>query len=258
MAGSFDLFVATRFNTAPRLLWGHSIQPLISDIDFILDETAKQLLLKVGSSFDDYLELDTPCREAIKLCCELLVGLDQFQRRSATSPSLSALVKARNAVQHEVLCLQSFNLSIQSTDDRTSDLCRISLLLFSCMVFFPIPQPTGVHLRLVTQLRHAIDGAGAAVWNSRRNLLAWIQVLGGIGASATAHRSWYVNTFAENALRHFDSWDDLKRILETHLWWDYMFDEASERFWHEAQHAAGSSLRSHFPTADPSTGYGRQ
>jgi len=66
-------------------------------------------------------------------------------------------------------------------DYQTLELCRISLLLFSCMVFFPLPLPTGVPFRIVTQLRNAIDGASAVMWNSRRNLLAWTLVLGGIG-----------------------------------------------------------------------------
>jgi hypothetical protein len=253
MVGSFDLFVASRFDTAPRLLWRHPVQPLISDVDYVPDIMAKKLSLKVGSSFDDYPELDTRCREAIRLGCVLLIGIDQYQRRAAASPSLSALVRARNAEQHKILSLPPPDVSVGFMDYQTLELCRISLLLFSCMVFFPLPPPTGVSFRIVTQLRHAIDGASAVMWNSRRNLLAWTLVLGGIGAFATVHRNWYVSTFERKALRHFDRWDDLKRVLETHLWWDSMFDKASERFWVEAQLEAETSLRSDISIPEMST-----
>jgi len=48
MSGSFDLFVASRFDTAPRLLWRHPVQPLISDVDYVPDITATTIVIESG------------------------------------------------------------------------------------------------------------------------------------------------------------------------------------------------------------------
>lgn len=175
---------------------------------------------------EEYIEL-------IGMMCVLLTGLDQYQRETASAPSLPALVRARTAVQHRLTSIRPVDMLQATPDQRIFEICRITLLIFSNMVFFPLPQTTGVNVRLVTNLRFAINTTIAQPWIHQTDLVTWALMIGGIAAETTKHRRWFVLTFQDKLVWHVEDWDEVQMVLEGYLWWDYTCAHPGRIYWNE-------------------------
>lgn len=240
---SCDLYFATRFGTAPRLTYRHPIYPLIPDIEYVPDTLAEHLLLKSARSLVTLpaLALTEEYMETIGMSCVLLAALDQYLRETASAPSLPSLVRARSALQHKLTSLQPVDMLLATFDDQTREICRTTLLIFSNMVFFPLPHVSGVNTRLVASLRLSIAATGDEFLVQHLGLVTWALMIGGIAAFPTENRTWFASTFRNNLLWHTDDWNEVEAVLEAHLWWSYVCEDAGKMFWKEVHSVNRSS-----------------
>lgn len=167
----------------------------------------------------------------------------------ATSYDESLIADQRNLTQHTLLSLPPstdlptfYSHPMEST---TYEACRLAALIFAVGVIFPIPTPNTPLPKLAQQLHSVLQHPTAsALWDfpSTRIPLVWVLILGGIAATNTPQRPFFVETLRETAHRSgLTSYQDVKRMLEMMLWYDAACDDAGEALWSEAiKHYAGA------------------
>lgn len=160
----------------------------------------------------------------------------------ATSYDESLIADQRNLTQHTLLSLPpSTDLPTfysHPTESTTYEACRLAAFIFAVGVIFPIPATNTPLPRLAQQLHSVLQHPTAsALWTSpsTRIPLVWVLILGGIAATNTPHRPFFVTNLSETARRSgLTSFQDVKGILEMMLWYDVACDEAAESLWLEA------------------------
>lgn len=165
----------------------------------------------------------------------------------ATSYDESLLADQRNLTQYTLLSLpRSTDLRTYYShphESATYEACRLAALIFAVGVIFPIPEPNTPLPRLATELQAALQSpASETLWTSPKTRipLIWVLVLGGIAATNTPERPFFVSALTESARRSgLASWADVKRVLEMMLWFDVACDEAGELLWDQASLGAG-------------------
>ncbi|RVX69994.1 hypothetical protein B0A52_06165 [Exophiala mesophila] len=252
----YDLLFATRFGVPPKLPCNRPMAPLIPDIQCIPDDVAQRMLSRLGKSLFSLQELDCESIQAVEDCCILVVGLDQYQRRTPWAPSLPSLIAARTVAQHQLATLPPISDFLASAETPTAithqirEICRIALLMFSDMTIFPVPRVSRVKARLVSTLRKRLEIISPDLWSLHRELMSWILMIGGVAARATTHRDWFVSIFHARLWWYLNEWKDVKDILETYLWWDYVYFDVGLDFWmqvhkrHDSIASSGKSLAS--------------
>lgn len=154
----------------------------------------------------------------------------------------SLVADQRNLTQYTLLSIPpSTDLPTyysHPTEAATYEACRLAALVFAVGVIFPIPAPNTPLPKLAQQLQSVLQqSSSSALWTSpnTRIPLIWILILGGIAASDTPERPFFVSALGETARRSgLTSWQDVKRVLEMMLWYDVACDEAGESLWLEA------------------------
>ena len=238
---SVDICFATRAHTTPEFDWRHS--RCLADIDsnYLPDSQALRMLHKTGKGFHEIKELRC-LDEAIRYVRDVVVALDQHQRGGQNAPSLPSLLRARNAVQHHLLCLPSAD-SIQNMDCVNRflyNICRLGFLIFSNMALFPLPMESGVAERLVTMLRETLSNIPCLeddnVWLRYSGVLTWVVLLGGISSTSTSARLWYVSYLGNIIPTVYTlRWRILEdEVLSTFIWWRHVCDQLGESIWMEA------------------------
>lgn len=197
------------------------------------------MLSRLGTSLLTLRALDCQLIDAVETCCILVVGLDQYQRRASSAPSLPSLIAARTVTQHKLTTLTPISDSVTSASTTTaithqiSEICRLVLLLFSDMIIFPVPRVSGVKARLVSTLRKRLEMFPLGLWIRHRELMSWILMIGGVAACSTVHRDWFVSIFHARLRWYVDEWKHVKDILETYLWWDHVCFDVGLDFWRQ-------------------------
>jgi hypothetical protein len=115
--------------------------------------------------------------------------------------------------------------------------CRISAMIFGVGVTFPLPPETAPLSTLAKLLQIELQQHDQNIaWSSLAavRVLFWAFTLGGIAATGTHNREWFVAELKQLALLHrLNTWDDLKPILKTVLWLDCACDSAGKKLWNE-------------------------
>lgn len=129
-----------------------------------------------------------------------------FQMLSDSSvdrPAYDRIGDYRNLVQHRLLSLPTANdLRESILVDRIAsqatlnlyDACRMTTLLYSTHVTFPIPRTTSQREDLVTTHRSKLLATGPHIRQNTQalELLLWCSVIGGIASEHGTHRNWYM------------------------------------------------------------------
>jgi hypothetical protein len=121
--------------------------------------------------------------------------------------------------------------------------------IYSDMVLFPLPSCTLMKPRLARELRQILEetqytellisnpkGAKLTVIT---DIFTWIIVMGGIAASFTAHRQFFVNCLRGRvSMGQVDegveqSWESFKELVSKFLWWEYVLDVPTMELWSE-------------------------
>lgn len=211
-------------------------------VSYSPDAQARRLLRQLGKGFDEIPEL-SGLGDTVYLIRDVVVALDQYERRSRERAGLPVLLRARNAVQHHLLCLPQaeMNPNTGGIDCSLQEICRLGFLIFSNLALFPLPAASGVAARLVGMLRgclldSTISLSHVNVWSQYSTLVTWAAVLGGIASCSLSEHLWYVNYLADiTALTPAPEWHSVEEdILSRYIWWRHTCSQLGERVWMEA------------------------
>ncbi|KAJ5876323.1 uncharacterized protein N7529_001907 [Penicillium soppii] len=124
----------------------------------------------------------------------------------------------------------------------TYEACRLAALIFGVGVLFPIPAQN-TPLNNIARLIQAVllQPTASELWSTpaTRIPLLWILTLGGIAASETPERAWFVSALEDIMSKMgIHTWPSLKTLLVSMIWYDAACDMAAEALWFECQSQA--------------------
>ena len=205
----------------------------------VLDDGAMDLASKLGSGFYTLhmLDLDDKIWRVLAAMCEVTVALDHYHRGGPSAPLLADLVIARNSAQHQLLTLALNPWDSSSQSNYLYEVCRLTALIYSNIVIFPMPPVSGVHAILACRLRETLD---SALLSSCSNLylpfLLWAVTLGGISCSLSSERGYFQRRFIEVCTKlGLARWNRIQEHLSSFLWLDFVCAKESVAFWLEAR-----------------------
>jgi hypothetical protein len=110
---------------------------------------------------------------------------------------------------------------------------RHAAFIYSAAVTFPLPAMTGHFHKLAGILQPLLEASKFdPCWRHCPRTLLWILVLGGIAASDTKERSWFVKSIAIVArILKIGTWEQVTEIMEGFLWLDSACDAGGKALW---------------------------
>lgn len=108
-------------------------------------------------------------------------------------------------------------------------------MIFSAAVTFPLPPLTGIFRKFAVALRAILEESKSEpCWELYPKTLLWILVLGGVAATGTPDRAWYVQniSWVSGALG-FSEWEEVAEELESYLWLESVCDAGGRLLWAE-------------------------
>ncbi|KAH8817202.1 hypothetical protein F5884DRAFT_245066 [Xylogone sp. PMI_703] len=135
----------------------------------------------------------------------------------------STLIDHRNTAQHALISLPP----------RTgcAECYRLSALIYSLLVTFPLPYTVAPFRPLVRQLKAALSW-----WDGNDEMLTWVLVIGGMGAVGLEEREWFVKTFHLLMTKtNIRSWEEVREVVKKGLWYGPTNDADGRDFWYECQ-----------------------
>jgi hypothetical protein len=150
------------------------------------------------------------------------------------------IIELRNLIQYRVMSLPAVGEILDPYLDLppTYGALRLALMAYTMMVLFPSPLEMDPHPRIAKQLRYELELTGVSldIWMPMVELLLWVLMLGGISASDTEHRPWYVDQIQWLApLLGLTSWDQVKETMTSIVWIDSPCDVEGQALWQEVQ-----------------------
>lgn len=139
-----------------------------------------------------------------------------------------ALADQRNHIIHHVMSLEP-PTSLLHRGDRLHECCRLSLILYSMGVVFPMTLHAAPWDNLISRLCLLLNQDGCELIKDARNsyssalsIVAWIATVGGIAAYQTAFRSDFVSLLrfsvaAGNLGTDFESFKACMGFLEVYI-----------------------------------------
>ena len=137
---------------------------------------------------------------------------------------LSSLMYSRNAAQHSLLCLESWEQldeKDQTSAHRTVyDACRLTALIYSNALLFAVPHHSGWHTALAGKLRMVLEyGERLDSWRTwMQATLLWCLMVGGIAAFQSSDREYFERSLC-NLWRKMNrpSWKSADSMLNDYL-----------------------------------------
>ena len=238
---SSDILAASKKLSAPQYPFhslragkGHSLQD-------ILNFGIIEIQLNLGQYRDKGFTEDlAEVFQGMKMYISDLEENMRYQNTLENYDRLQEIADQRNLIQHSLLCLSPATRAagLSSDDCLLYDVYRVASLIFSTGIIFPIPYGGSPLPRLAKTLRYNLERLKPAQYQSThvQGLLIWAVTLGGIAASHTPDRSWFVAKLKEVSLSSsVQCWSRLKRILRCVIWLDSACDIAGQQLWNETQ-----------------------
>lgn len=154
--------------------------------------------------------------------------------------ALDTLADCRNLIQwHIMSLLPGSQLGTRLMDAYPLyESCRLALVIMGVGVVFPLPPQSAPLLDLARMLQAELQSTRdfAKVYSSvSTKLVYWCLILGGIAATGSSERRWYVEEIRRLAGPYgLPEWDRIKRDLKTILWLDRACDFGGRLLWEEA------------------------
>lgn len=130
----------------------------------------------------------------------------------------------RNIIQWHIMSLLP-STQLGSSHASTFPLyeaCRLALIIFGVGVAFPLPPQSAPLVTLGRMLKielKAYHQETKDIPPSARSLYVWILTLGGIAATGSSEREWFVDKLQLHTACHGISiWDDFETELKSTLW----------------------------------------
>ena len=155
-------------------------------------------------------------------------------------PNISEIASNRNVVQHQLLSLSSMS-ELEKTEKENAlfyETCRLTALLYSVMVTFPIPRSNDIRQALLHKIKESMTQqvlVSAAMLEKRRELLdmfIWCLVIGGIAALGKEELRWFVDrTRCVVFFLQLRSWSDIEAKLRNFAWLKSACNPGAITFW---------------------------
>lgn len=204
--------------------------PLHSNIGSAERDSRLQYLLNIGLTAElaNVLETANVYIDTVRYFCE----------SPWTNLDLSMIADQRNFVQNAILSLPraaEFG-PIFDMAHPLYEICRLGCLVVGVGIIFPLPASTAPLQLLATLLKEQLSTKlNLQLQSDVSHLLLWAIVLGGIAASHSIERQWFVSALQIMSFNAgLSDWSELKLILERILWLDIAGDSAGKRLWGEA------------------------
>jgi hypothetical protein len=114
---------------------------------------------------------------------------------------------------------------------------RHAAIIYSVAVTFPLPPISGIFRKLAGKLKDILENSKLdPCWQLCPKTLLWILILGGIAASETKDRRWYVwNLATLSSAMNLTEWEDVAEEVENHLWLESACDNGGRSLWNEVK-----------------------
>lgn len=210
---------------------------------FEMDESVRYPLTKLGQSFPKlrHFGLSRDMAKVLQSMVDLTIIIDCHCRGTKPIKDFTAIIDRRNFVQHSLMCLSS---SAELDQDEVTSVCLYELIrhaafIYSAAVTFPIPALGGHFHRLAGFLLPLLEASKFdSCWRHSPQTLLWILVLGGIAASGTKEREWFVKRVSVVAMiLKISTWEQVVELMEGFLWLDSACDAGGRVLWAEATSA---------------------
>lgn len=149
------------------------------------------------------------------------------------------LCDSRNSLQWHIMSLApASQLGIVPSDVTPGyETYRIALMIFGVGVVFPLPAQSAPLPKLVRLLQLELQsspGSRTELPSIRSNIHLWCLFMGGIAATGTQEREWFVaelRRFCEHDAVSISTWDEVRVILKSVLWLDTACDSGGKDLW---------------------------
>jgi len=157
---------------------------------------------------------------------DLTIIIDCHCRGTKPIKEFTPFIDRRNSVQHSLMSLPSGDELLVPEDKVKSialyESIRHAALIYSAAVTFPLPALSGHFHKLAA---------------------TWILILGGIAASDTKERDWFVRSISIVAkILKIGTWEEVAEIVESFLWLESACGPGGRILWAEV--TRGRLLRS--------------
>ncbi|KAL3465189.1 hypothetical protein BJX64DRAFT_70544 [Aspergillus heterothallicus] len=197
-----------------------------------------------------YLNLNLR-RSIAEILCAMNTYTDLVDRAHMGSYDSSLLADQRSAVHYNLLCLPSANPNqAETSNSQTSqfqpqdiiyEALRLACLIYSVGIVLPIPSQSSPIMKLAELLRKILSIPDhPSLWTHPQAQVAllWVLTLGGIAATHTPHRSWYIDRLCRVVEHHnITSYSHLTRYLTMLAWYPIACDKPGLELWFAVQRA---------------------
>lgn len=183
--------------------------------------------------------------------------MEQCRNRNPSDRDMRQVVDVRNRGHHRILSLpawEELDTFDQRIHDRTAyEGCRLTVLLYSNAVVFPIPPHSGYPGSLLEQIVALLTAEVVERWRIEAwSLLVWMLVVAGIAALETEHRGFFERTLVsviegqpQRALRGTTPSEALRSAVCKFLWTESACGKGLRELLHDMMVGKMTSLRRH-------------
>jgi hypothetical protein len=202
--------------------------------------TSKELISSIllahgagaGSSFIESIPGGLP-QEAISVLVYLSATDRALSDAHQNQFDRDVLIAAVSDAHHRLMCLPPWpKLSEEARAGSFSaiyECCRLSAILYSMCVIFPVPVASGWHLDLLGQLHHLHETARMLAWPEDTSaLLVWSSLVAAIAAHDTVE--WvFFRQLLESVLEkaRVRTWREARQIVRKFIWTDAACEAAA-------------------------------
>lgn len=140
---------------------------------------------------------------------------------TSRQPPHVPLALFRNVIQHRILSIE------WDASNITRELCQVAVLLFSCVVVYPLQNLTPLqhYVTILTQLlKISIQ--------IEDDFRLWLLFIGGMAAEQMNLQPWYISELKSLAPNYGERWCTVRAVLESFLWLDIACGEGAVELWH--------------------------
>lgn len=171
------------------------------------------------------------------------LAVDYYLQGNPLGLKLIEIARTQAAVQQRLLLLPTAEelgissfLSKPKPKPNIYECCRLTFLIYSVAVVFPVPNSHSVLQELVRRLTVVMGILDIRTFGVELGgVLLWMLVLGGIAALDTPERHWFTWQLAWIVRRlDRDDWEGVEDILGSFLWLDSACGQGGRLLWSEA------------------------
>ncbi|KAI6799088.1 hypothetical protein KC361_g3110 [Hortaea werneckii] len=221
----FDLIMASAACVRPAFPYSARVDEA-GVLDLLATHFGMETFPSFGSGLQLRHELPTAALEVYDRMCMLDALLPFCQSLRRGDAEYDVLLMARSGFYHRLLSLPSWHelpeFEKRTISWTTYELCRITVLLYSSAVIYPMPAQCGWHLKRLGSMRAVLATYTAQkVQTLDDSLRIWCLCVGGIAAFGTSQRSFFQSSLEETLRRlSLTSYSAVGKLNRRFLWSD--------------------------------------